>query len=193
MKRRIIAICLISVLLMVVFGCSSLKVNEKITKSELSEYLSDRYGKEFVVGDKAVVDDEDVTYAYFATPKENSDILFVVGEKKSHNSFPFLPVYDQQVFYDDYYEKAKEFLLAELAVNYDFKVETEEDVLSVTNSIFELMKNLETELENMGFISEDNSCSITLQLTKTSKKSMVSFYSLDKTKIEKKVRQFYNE
>lgn len=171
-------------------------ITNYIIVEELEEYLYNRYEKEFVIGDelRKCYQDKNIKYAYFATLKDDREISFVVGKEKSKNPFPFLPLYNQYVFFDDFFEKAKEYVVEQmLDGNDNFVVNTEADIDGTADEVLNLMAHINKELEDMGFETDKNTASVELKIFIGSRKKEIKFYKMDKKVIKDQIYRSYNE
>jgi hypothetical protein len=115
------------------------------------------------------------------------------GQKKEKNIFPFLPPIDEKVFFDDYFEKAKKYVISNVITNELINVNSADDINVLSASIYNYMKKVNNELEEMGFETTKFTCSMEFVVYVNQKPKEIDFYILDETVIHDLLIKAYYE
>lgn len=175
-------LCLIAIsaviLLTIVFVLScSFQNNETVLK----EFLQNKYDQEFEVvssTDKSSLDG-DVLFEYTVYSKRNPRVIFNAGQKKSQNNImPFIPPIKEKTFYDDYFEKSKEYIIGEEKT--EFHIDSIDDLSECSLEIYNLMKGINDKLADYGFSVNKYTPSLSLDVIITGSTHEIEFYVMDK-------------
>lgn len=183
MKKRyvILLFCCIVFFLIILFAC----LMEKLDKKEsITGYLKNKYGQEFIVKEQIKdVDNEGYLWAYSVCPSDNSNITFIAGQKKEKHISPLVLPVTNRVFYDNYFDEAKKYIISEVVSDKSFVLSGYTDLPVLSESIYTLMEEINNKLATLGFSTTKYTCSISLVINVNQEPQTINFYVLDYSKI----------
>ena len=172
-------------------GCSSA---EQDKKTEITEYLSDKYNQNFEI--ISSVDEmnmsENVLYEYSVSPQNNMEIVFCAGQEKSQNNiFPFVPPIKEKVFFDNFLDKSKEYIIENQ--KQEFIINDANDVTQCAAEIYNMMSNINNELSEIGFSVTKYTPSLSLEIILNGNMQEIEFYIMDESVIYDLLNKAYGK
>ncbi|MEE0266127.1 MAG: hypothetical protein UD936_10925 [Acutalibacteraceae bacterium] len=158
-------------------------------ESAIIEYLENRYNQKFTVISKSETTNDDYKYAYNVSSESNNNVIFTAGQKKSQHIFPFIPPVKDKVFFDDYFEQSKSYVVSEALEQNTFNLENEKNINLLVDEIYTYMEEINLSLSEMGFATTKYTCSIEAFVSVDNRVEEVSFYILDKSAIYNQLQQ----
>lgn len=113
--------------------------------------------------------------------------------KRKKTFFLFSPPATDSVFFDNFFEAAKEYYLKYYIGDQTFFLENKTDIAKKADTIFNIMKSINAELNELGFETTNYSCSITINVSTKNYSQNICFYVLDLSSINNQLMVFYNE
>lgn len=169
----------IAVLLIVFFFCLMQTSNKE---ENITEYLENKYGREFIVKEKIKNKDKDIyLWAYSVSPLDDESITFVAGQKRENHIFPFVIPIENRVFYDNYFDEAKKHIISAVVLDKSFIVSEDTDLFDLSDTIYTLMEDINYELAALGFTTTKYTCSVELNIITNQKNQNINFYILDRS------------
>lgn len=165
-------------------------------ETQTTEYLQNKYHQDFIRVseiDKNQFKEKNIQSVYTYYLKNNPNIIFEAGKKKEKNIFPFSPPATDSVFFDNFFEAAKEYYLKYYIGGQTFFLENKTDIAKKADTIFNIMKSINAELNELGFETTNYSCSITINVSTKNYSQNICFYVLDLSSINNQLMVFYNE
>lgn len=159
-------------------------LNQENNEEKTINYLETKYNQNFIiVSVNENISEKDI-YSFNVSPQNNRDIVFSAGQKKQKNISPLLPPIDKKVFFDNYEEKTKEYIVSKILPNREINIKNTNDIEPLTTSIYSYMTQINKELSDAGFETTKFTCGIELDIIINEKPQKINFYILDKTKIQ---------
>lgn len=148
----------------IVFLCNSVQPN-------VEKYLNEKYDAEFTIVEELPAaefstEDEEVLRAYKASPVDNPDLTFMVGQKKTADG--------EKVMFDTYAESSMS-IITENMGKFEYTVEKGATPAEVAKDIREKMAEIKTELADKGIAVDDEPIPVTFTITKGEKVVDVDF------------------
>lgn len=151
-------------------------------EATLNEYLENKYNQKFIINTEIEGVDRDVyLYAYNISPVDNSKIHFVAGKKKEKHLFPLIPPSRNQVFFDNYFDEAKQCIVGEIIPQEPFSIYSYDDISDLSTTIYTLMEKINIRLDELGFSTTKYTCSINICIYVNQEATNINFYVLDKS------------
>ena len=178
-------------LIIILMGCGSV---EQDKEKDITEYLSDKYNQNFEIISN--VDEmnmsENVLYEYSVSPQNNMEIVFYAGQKKSQNKiFPFAPPIKEKVFFDDFFDKSKEYIIENQKK--EFVIDDANDVTQCAFEIYNMMSNINNELSELGFSVTKYTPSLSVKIIVNGNMQEIEFYIMDKSVIYDLLNKAYGK
>lgn len=179
------------VLLLVIALVSCNSYNQNKADGVL-EYLSNKYNQSFTVVSVGESDKDNIIIEYKVSSAEYPEIIFSAGQEKSRsNILPFLPPVKEKVYFDNYFEKSKEYIAEKYKTELVISSLGEVEMCSV--QIFEMMNKINNELSEQGFNVTKYTPSILLELSINGTLKEIDFYVMDKSVIYDLIADAYEK
>ena len=105
----------------------------------------------------------------------------MAGIKKEVNLFPFLPPFRNQVFFDNYFDEAKQYIVEEIIPQEPFSIYSYDDISDLSTTIYTLMQEINIRLGELGFSTTKYTCSTNICICTNEGTININFYVLDKS------------
>lgn len=189
MLKKIVIFAFTILLVIALVSCNSYNQNKE---DDVLEYLSNKYNQSFTVVSVGESNKDDIIIEYKVSSVEYPEIIFSAGQEKSEsNIFPFLPPVKEKVYFDNYFEKSKEYIAEKHKTELIISSFAEVEICSV--QIFEMMNEINKELSGRGFDVTKYTPSILLELTINGTLKEIDFYVMDETVIYDLIANAYEK
>lgn len=108
-------------------------------ETQTTEYLQNKYHQDFIRVseiDKNQYKEKNIQSVYTYYLKNNPNIILEAGKKKEKNIFPFSPPATDSVFFDNFFEAAKEYYLKYYIGDQTFFLENKTDIAKKSRHYF---------------------------------------------------------
>ncbi len=189
-KKILIAIIFVVLGIFVLISVYQLTYDKE---SAMIEYLENKYNQKFTIISQVEATEDDCLYAYSVLSEQNNDIFFIAGKKKEKHIMPFLPPIKDKVFFDDYFEQSKSYVVSKVLKQTTFNLDDKSDINALTDTIYISMEQINTKLSELGFSTTKYTCSIEVSISVNNRVEVVSFYMLDKSVIYDAIYEIYHQ
>lgn len=190
MKKKIILILLVCCVGLCITIAACLLSYYSNRDEALIEHLQRKYEQEFIVNGEIKDPDKGVLYAYSVSPIDNKNIVFEAGKRREKIPHPLVLPIDFIVFYDNFLEGAKNSIIPEIIPEEPFYIHNADEIPELTETIYALIENINSRLEDLGFSTTGYTTSINVPICAGKKVETLRFW-LDKADINVRLRKFY--
>lgn len=157
---------------------ASIVIKSRDYSNMAKRYLTERYGVEFVIGDKIETNDPYTIFKYYASPVRNGNIRFTVQQIYVKTTIsPFLPGLYHRAFGDTLKEAVKDFVVENYLKEGMIKIGTGNDIEAAALRINCVMEEVNRELGEYSIGTTKYSPNIVLEIKFDDNIREVSFYS----------------
>ncbi|MEE1281887.1 MAG: hypothetical protein UHK60_06520, partial [Acutalibacteraceae bacterium] len=104
---------------------------------------------------------------------------------------PFIPPIESKVFFDNYFDEAKNYITNEVLIQDTYILYNNSDISDLSNTIYNIMEEINLKLNELGFTTTKYTCSITLSISVNQNVEKINFFVLDKSKIYDSLYEVY--
>ena len=192
MKKKIFLSVILCFLGLCIFTIVNMLTYNNDKEGVVIDYLEDKYNQEFTIHSEIKdVDNNVYLYAYNVSPVEHDDIIFMAGKKREEHIFPFIPPIESKVFFDNYFDEAKNYITNEVLIQDTYILYNSSDISDLSDTIYSIMEEINLKLSELGFTTTKYTCSITLSISVNQNVEKINFFVLDKSKIYDSLYEVY--